>query len=543
VGLVWKSGHECSRLRIWTQAEGRETVGLMAGISAQVDVRIARAIVGALRERDLSGFEIWRWLGSVRGAHGELDEANLYPTLHRLEAEGLLRSFWREDERTSRTYRLTASGLKEAQARGWGAVTYRRPAAGTETADAGEGEWVWSDAPARAQRGPAAGQPAEGRGPEAPEAALVDAFLDRLEASLQLSTLHCHDVCHEIADHLAASMARLQSSGLAPLVAAEQAVAALGPPEELARGISEAQLTTARLHSGLRWASAVATLTTLAGLAVAFAALDLLAPILSSLLVGLGPAFGLHLYAPEVVSWHGQELGLAGCVGAFLGGRRSMPQLALRSRRAEALVWRTWAVLGAVPLALAAILVPATLDPLTAATLLAIPVAWVVGVRRAAPLHGDVLSTRGVLVAALLMVAVTWLPGVRIWTFQPATTPPGGPPFAGQPLPLNWTYRPDTATWQVSVELPPGWHDPQLELRPAVPNGLEIAPDGGAATPRQVPYGQPIDSSTLRGAADWWVTVTAVGPDGARYTVATDVRLRGRAHYRGPILGWLLGRP
>lgn len=67
-----------------------------------IKTRIDPAIVGALRGRDLSGFEIWRWLGCEEGTFGLLSEADLYPTLYRLEAEGLLRSDWREDERTGR---------------------------------------------------------------------------------------------------------------------------------------------------------------------------------------------------------------------------------------------------------------------------------------------------------------------------------------------------------------------------------------------------------------------------------------------------------
>src|SRR5674476_1436297 len=74
------------------------------------DLRITRAIVGALRERDLAGYAIWQWLGPVHGAQRGLSEANLYPTLYRLEAAGLLESSWCEGERTRRTYRITAAG-------------------------------------------------------------------------------------------------------------------------------------------------------------------------------------------------------------------------------------------------------------------------------------------------------------------------------------------------------------------------------------------------------------------------------------------------
>ncbi len=520
----------------------------MAGISVDVDARIARAIVGALRERDLSGFEIWRWLGVVHGATGELDEASLYPTLYRLEAEGLLRSAWREDEHARRSYRLTSTGLREAQSRGWGAVAYRR-AAGERVvpSDTGEGDWVWAERPhpAEGEAGgvhPTADHEPDHHRPEAAEAALVSAYLDRLEQALNLSAFHSHDVCHEISDHLSASTARLRSEGLEPLEAAERATAGPGPPEELARGINEAQLTTDRFHNGLRWASAGGMFAALASLAILYTAMELAVPILTGLLIALTPAFGLHLYAPEVADWHAQELGLAGCVSAFLGARRSMPQLAVRSRRAEPLVWRTWAILGAVPLAVAAILMPAGLDPLAAATMLAIPIAWIVGTRRPVPLDGDLISNRWAVAAILAALALMWLPGLRVWVFDPATTPAGGPPFDGEPLALRWSSPADRSIWQVGIDLPAGWHDPQIELRPADRSGLVVEPDPDAGGPIVVAANDPIARKRLSGAVDWWVTATATGPDGRRHTIATDIRPRARANYHGSILGWLLGR-
>lgn len=526
----------------------------MGVVSANDDIRITRAIVGALREHDLSGFEIWRWLGVVHGAVGELDEASLYPTLYRMEVEGVLRSAWREDERARRTYRLTATGLKEAEARGWGAVGFRGPRDEPHASSgSGEGEWVW-----RPETGSAAPRGSNIHGPDvrrtdvhgpdehrpdAPEAALVGDYLDRLQHSLQLSVLYCQDVCHEISDHIAASTARLRSLDTKPLEAAEQAVAGLGPPEELARGINEAHLTRERLVSGLRWGSGAGMFTALAYLVSIWAALVIIVPIVSGLLMTFAPIAGLHLYAPEVGDWHAEELGLAGCVGAFLGARKSMPQLALRSWRAESVVWPTWAALGAVPLTIAAILLPANLDPLTAATLLAIPLAWVLGTRRPAALHGDLLSTRGIVISALFVAAIMLLPGVRVWGYQPATTPPGGSSFSGEPISLTWDNLADRSVWHVGTKLEPGWHDPRLEVWRAVRSGLAVEPDPTVGGPAFVVDGDETRvSALLYGAPDWWVTVTAVGPDGQRHTVGTSVRLGAKDHYQGSILGWLLGR-
>jgi DNA-binding PadR family transcriptional regulator len=95
--------------------------------SETIESRINRAIVGALRGRDLSGFEIWRWLGSDGGTFALLSKPALYPTLYRLEAERLLQSDWHEGERTRRTYRLTATALELAEENCWPALPFRGP--------------------------------------------------------------------------------------------------------------------------------------------------------------------------------------------------------------------------------------------------------------------------------------------------------------------------------------------------------------------------------------------------------------------------------
>ncbi|MGH9533889.1 MAG: PadR family transcriptional regulator [Terriglobales bacterium] len=49
---------------------------------------------------------------ALAGRGMEIDENTLYPLLRRLEAQGLLRSEWREeDKRNKRFYRLSADGV------------------------------------------------------------------------------------------------------------------------------------------------------------------------------------------------------------------------------------------------------------------------------------------------------------------------------------------------------------------------------------------------------------------------------------------------
>ena len=518
----------------------------MAGSTIESDVRVVRAIVGALRASDMSGFEIWRWLGTVHGsAGGALDQASLYPTLYRLEAEGIVKGSWREDTqetRSRRTYRLTVKGLNEAQSRGWGPVAYRRgPADRAASSDSEEG-WTWTE--------PVGGEEADpidvlatywnGGKAESADEILVEDYLERFQRATRLSGFHCNDVCHEISDHVAASASRLRTEDCEPLEAAEKSLAALGPPEQLAHDIDLAQLTPDRLQGGLRWASGPATFVTLVAAILVFGALELLVPILGSLIVGLAPALGLHLYAPDLASWHAQRLGMAACVGAFLGARVSLPDLASRSRRAEPFVRSIWALTGAIPLGLMVLFVPASYDPLAVAALLAVPIAWIAGTLRPLASGGVLIPLRWRVIGAAILLTLSFTPGMRVWSYDPSATPEGAAAYSGDVSTITWVARTD-GIWQFQLPLPDGWTDPALELRPVLFSGLTVTPDLGSAGEVIVTGTDRIDPAQLQGATDWWVTATAVGPDGRRHVIAVSLRKRVRDHYYGTLLGWLLG--
>jgi len=67
------------------------------------------AVLSALRHEQY-GYTLRKTLGE----HGmAIDESTLYPLLRRLEAQGLLASEWREeDKRNKRFYRVTSQGQK-----------------------------------------------------------------------------------------------------------------------------------------------------------------------------------------------------------------------------------------------------------------------------------------------------------------------------------------------------------------------------------------------------------------------------------------------
>jgi len=71
-----------------------------------------------LRERPMYGYQMATEL--ARRSHGRLttSEGSLYPTLHRLEAEGYIEGYWQNavSGRSRRYYRLTSKGQRIVQA-------------------------------------------------------------------------------------------------------------------------------------------------------------------------------------------------------------------------------------------------------------------------------------------------------------------------------------------------------------------------------------------------------------------------------------------
>jgi DNA-binding PadR family transcriptional regulator len=64
------------------------------------------------------GYEITQTVGERSNGYFELKEGSLYPALHRLERQRLLRAFWREaDGRRRKYYELTDAGRAELAAR------------------------------------------------------------------------------------------------------------------------------------------------------------------------------------------------------------------------------------------------------------------------------------------------------------------------------------------------------------------------------------------------------------------------------------------
>lgn len=68
-------------------------------------------LLAVLSEGAAHGYAVIESLRKRSGGHFDLPEGTIYPALHRLEEQGLLKSRWQEDApRRRRVYELTAKG-------------------------------------------------------------------------------------------------------------------------------------------------------------------------------------------------------------------------------------------------------------------------------------------------------------------------------------------------------------------------------------------------------------------------------------------------
>ncbi len=71
-------------------------------------------ILQAIKTKARHGWGISLWLEKTSLGHFSVPQGSLYPALHRLESQGLLKAQWRETEegRKAKFYSLTQRGLK-----------------------------------------------------------------------------------------------------------------------------------------------------------------------------------------------------------------------------------------------------------------------------------------------------------------------------------------------------------------------------------------------------------------------------------------------
>ena len=554
------------------------------------DDRIGRAVVDALRGQDLSGFELWRWLGSAQSIPGRLTEARLYATLYRLEAEGLLQSDWHEGERTRRRYRPTAlaserddepAGPPDASRANQGqfgtpagedrrpvspdpeagswfmpremAPPTRRPAPPPRAAAASHPEH-----PAMAAAGPPAGAPpADSPAATSGEAGrpgrvAIAAYADDLGARLDLPRLECDRVRQEIADHLVDSAGALELHGYGSEAAAADAMSRLGSPSDQAALIEQAEQTPARLRRAIRRGALVLVAELVLWLFLSVAVL-VVAPGVTDAVVAAGRLAGIHLAVLESAEWATNQVAAMVCLGAFAAGRLSMGLLARISRHGDATLRKPWAVGGAAGVLVVALLLPGYQDALTVATLLLAPLAFVAGTLRPQHANEHGYSPRGAAAAILLLAIATWLPFGRMFAYDPNATP-GTPLAQGGSVPMT-VFETDTGAYEYGLPQSTGNGVFTVELWPAATEGpfivVELAAteatiSGKAGVPGAddtvAPAGaQSGDLTKLPPFRQWWGVAVETGPNGQR--TALDVVIQTGASPRlSSALGWLISK-
>lgn len=80
---------------------------------------IVPAVLALLRERAMYGYEMVKQVNARTGGRLEWREGTLYPTLHKLESDGLIKSDWVESDggRPRKYYAITGTGRRELERR------------------------------------------------------------------------------------------------------------------------------------------------------------------------------------------------------------------------------------------------------------------------------------------------------------------------------------------------------------------------------------------------------------------------------------------
>ncbi|MFI5258493.1 MAG: helix-turn-helix transcriptional regulator [Candidatus Limnocylindrales bacterium] len=509
------------------------------------DSRVDRAIIGSLRSRDLSGFEIWRWLGSEQGAEGLLTESNLYPTLYRLEAERLLQSDWHEEERTRRRYRLTATALRRAAENGWPALAFRgghappgegEPRRSATSPDPETGSWFVPPRPdgaARDDGGPAAISPGE----DPARSAAINGYSRELDASLDLPETERNRVRQEVADHIADSASSLEHNGMDATTATRSALDHLGEAQVLATRIERAQQTEDRRNRAIRRAviELVGEMVLWLMLAVP---VFVLAPGIADVITKLSGFVGLDLVVLRSSEWTTNQAAIMVCIGAFAAGRLSMGHLARISRHRDSTFRRPWAAIGALAVLTVALVLPGYQDWLVVATLLATPVAFIAGTFRPKHAGESSYNLRAIGGAIVVVAAVAFLPAVRLFAYDPNGTP-GAPLVQGDAqgeLSVN-QLRDGTFEFTASTNRPGVL---SVELWAATANGPFIVVDQSGPGPTQV-GAKAVDLATLPPYRAWWAAAVVTGPDGKRMAIAVAIQT-GASPAPGTALGWLISK-
>ena len=402
----------------------------------------------------------------------------------------------------------------------------------------------------------------------------TDAYLTRVSAALRLPDPYAGDVRDELAAHLADATDALIEEGLPQEQAEREAIARLGSPDVLADALRRAHQTRRRLLAGAAGGAWAAVGHGIGGTILGYGLLMVVA-LSVAVLVSVASRFtridwSLDASVPYQ-AWNTALAAGALCFGAFLGARRAVQAMAVRSLRSVRDIGRWWALGGVVVLGLWVLFVPRMPLgwPAVGAELL-IPLSFAAGATVMIERPGPRIRARHILLAAVVGFV---LPIVLLYgaTAQVGKTlnPVGSGPYAspdemwralhfdviGRPPPDDVTaaftaggFYADGGLVRPYLDVAPtfdlsAWHDFRFEAWRKLPN--DISPDPKFAAPfvtaPAVRVGRRLQA-TLRvdrapGVTFYVLAPTAIGPDGERYLLSSPNG--GQTAFVGTIWEWL----
>jgi len=399
-------------------------------------------------------------------------------------------------------------------------------------------------------------------------------FLATLDRTLELPELDRAEIRAELAAHLEDSIASIETEGLDEERATREALARLGSPEELARQLEAARRTTRRLLAGAAGGVFQAGVGAIRGYLAGTLALFLVWVFVAT---ALKPA--IDFAASHLPSIDQQGLasssaigGLLWIVAVFAAGRRSIRELARRSRWPARLVGRWWALAGFAFLGWL-VLFENTAEQswLVVPIELAIPVAFGAGALWRP--DRDLPLARAQVRGSVAIVAIVGLVGLMLvgmevgargssddgYAYQYSTTamdfvaPPTSESLArlsGETYGVSWLQSTWTVEDATALSL---YHDLRFEAWradrvPGAPDWvLDFLPDPRYATPYAVEPAT-LDGTELTASFEfdhsrttrWAIFLTGVGPDGVRYRLGgLDAPESTTSTFCGTVWDWL----
>jgi hypothetical protein len=418
----------------------------------------------------------------------------------------------------------------------------------------------------------------------------ISGYLDRMTGELALPAADVDEVRAELLDHILDSVASLVAEGMDRETAIREALGRLGPAAELGRQLRAAHQSTRRLLAGAGGGVFAAGGGFFFGYIVGGFMVTAVAVGLAAIGTALG-AVGLHLPGllqdPTGQAFNRILIGFTGAIAAGAATRYAARTTASVSHRTPRSVAPVWAVAGGIGFAWWALFgLIGYQNWATIAAETCIPVAAVAGafwrVDRALPKMG-----RKVLAAALIafivvplgLFAVGGSGSVSVSSVGEATpyqisdlhldtvAPMAPSKWLSQSTPfetaldgnvrlvdgyeLDAYLRSDptqAAAVPALATVLANWRDLRFEAWHALP--MDQPGPGGIDTRYSSPFetrpavldGETLharfDFERLRDAATWWVVLTGVGPDGARYRL-DEYGMGGSADFSGSAWDWL----